>query len=52
MCPQELLVVEDKFHFLFGRPVHCDLRHRLFEEKKKSIEDSLFSPSVCLRLIR
>lgn len=35
MYPQELLVVEDKFHFLFGSPVYCDLRHRPFKERKK-----------------
>lgn len=44
MCPQELLVVEDKFHFLFGRPVYCDLRHRLFEEKKNQLKTHFFLP--------
>lgn len=33
MYPEEPVVVEDKFHFLFGRPVYCDLRYHLFEKK-------------------
>lgn len=46
MCPQELLVVEDKFHFLFGCPVYCDLRHRPFEEeeKKNQLKTHFFLP--------
>lgn len=36
MYPEEPAVAEDKFHFLFGHPVYCDLRHHLFEKKNQS----------------